>query len=101
MRRLKRPAFASVLLLVLASTVACGPAGAFDEDNNNNPGPGVFAPQFQIPSDGSTVNTVMALEVQGKDVVSASFSVNGLTLSVVTQAPFQWTLDPADFVLGD
>ena len=105
MRATRRVAGVSSLLVFLLSlTPGCGESGAFRETgggNNPNTGAGQFTPQFQLPGDGVTVNTVTTLSVQGSGVAAASFTVDGFVLATVTQAPFQWTLDPADFILGD
>ena len=90
------PALSLVLL-----TAGCGPRGALKpllEDDGGGGGPVNFA--FQLPEDGYAVDEVTTVSVSGRGLVMAQFNVDGVQVAEDIEAPFEWVLDPGEFVLG-
>jgi hypothetical protein len=99
--------FATLLVLGLCF-IACGPASPFapffDDDGGGSGGGGGggsdlgFA--FQMPEDGSLVDSVITVSVTGDNLAQAIFHFAGDDQFVDDTAPFEWQLDPSDWVLG-
>ncbi|MHC4341668.1 MAG: Ig-like domain-containing protein, partial [Planctomycetota bacterium] len=89
---------AIVVGLVLSGCGPASPLAPLFEDDPNPPGDPTF--QFQLPADGTKINDLTDITVSGSGLARVEIYVDGEHLDSVTTAPFEWTLDPRDLVLG-